>query len=230
METPKPRYVAHRGLPRQFPDNSLAGILAAMPASEMIEIDVRRTADGVLVLAHDPEFAGLIVREHTLADLLARDVGGHKIARLDEVLEAVGDFPLNLEIKQNRDHQVFDPDPDIARQVGALARPGDLVTSFYWPTVAAVKVGFFDVKTGLLVDSRLGFDAALSEAGTMGHPVLAVHDPLLGEDPRPAMNRARSANLEVVVWTVNDPARARQLAEAGVSAIISDDPVSIRLT
>lgn len=222
-----PLYVAHRGLPRQFPDNSLAGILAGKAVSAMVEIDVRRTVDGVLVLAHDPDFAGLRVRRHTFAELRALSVGGHPIARLDEVLAAVGDFPLNLEIKQNASADEMDPDSQLAREVGAVARTIDLITSFHWPTMAGVRNGYSKLRTGLLVDRRLGIERAISEAHSLEHPLLAVHDPLLGEDPRERVERIGKAGLEVVAWTVNDPARAKLLAQVGVKAIISDVPQMI---
>ncbi|MGQ9656423.1 MAG: glycerophosphodiester phosphodiesterase family protein [Fimbriimonadales bacterium] len=39
-----------------------------------------------------------------------------------------------------------------------------------------------------------------------------------------AMRRARRQRKRVVVWTVNDAARKRELAQLGVDAIITDDP------
>lgn len=45
---------AHRGQWRDFPENSLPGITEAIAdGAEIVEIDVRLTADGVPVLMHD---------------------------------------------------------------------------------------------------------------------------------------------------------------------------------
>src|SRR5690606_37246920 len=49
----------HRGWPARYPDNTVAGIRAAAAVAVGVEIDVRRSADGRLVLAHDPDVAGL---------------------------------------------------------------------------------------------------------------------------------------------------------------------------
>jgi glycerophosphoryl diester phosphodiesterase len=43
-------------------------------------------------------------------------------------------------------------------------------------------------------------------------------------DPE-AMRRARQQRKKMVVWTVNDAERKRELAQLGVDAIITDDPV-----
>lgn len=49
------RVIAHRTLPRHAVENSLAGIrMAAEAGADTVEVDVRRTSDGVPVLLHDP--------------------------------------------------------------------------------------------------------------------------------------------------------------------------------
>jgi glycerophosphoryl diester phosphodiesterase len=40
-----------------------------------------------------------------------------------------------------------------------------------------------------------------------------------------AIRRARQQRKKMVVWTVNDAERKRELAQLGVDAIITDDPV-----
>ena len=56
-----PAIVGHRGWPARFPDNTLAGFLAVTAVADAVELDVRRSADGKLVLAHDPILQGLEV-------------------------------------------------------------------------------------------------------------------------------------------------------------------------
>ena len=87
--TELPVVVGHRGWPRRFPDNTLTGFLAASAVADAIELDVRRSADGKLVLSHDPTLAGLVVSETPWSVLAELDLGdGHKPALLDEALAA----------------------------------------------------------------------------------------------------------------------------------------------
>jgi len=52
--TAKPELIAHRGYPRHFPENSIAGIEAAIRAgARHVEVDVQLTTDGIPVLFHD---------------------------------------------------------------------------------------------------------------------------------------------------------------------------------
>src|SRR5689334_22550231 len=52
-DPPRPLVVAHRGLPRHAPENTLANMRACLEHRLGIEFDVQRTKDGVLVCIHD---------------------------------------------------------------------------------------------------------------------------------------------------------------------------------
>ncbi|VAX13982.1 Glycerophosphoryl diester phosphodiesterase [hydrothermal vent metagenome] len=59
--------IAHRGYPRHYPENTLAGIAAAITAgARFIEVDVQLTADGIAVLFHDRDLQRLCVRAGSL--------------------------------------------------------------------------------------------------------------------------------------------------------------------
>ena len=54
--TPAPLVYAHRGDRSRAPDNTLMAFDVAVEAkADGIELDVRRTSDGVLVITHDPQ-------------------------------------------------------------------------------------------------------------------------------------------------------------------------------
>ena len=56
---PRPVVIAHRGASHYYHENTMEAFEAAVDMSaEMIEFDVRRTFDGVLVVHHDSDFAG----------------------------------------------------------------------------------------------------------------------------------------------------------------------------
>lgn len=219
--------VGHRGDPTHYPDNSLAGILAAREIADMVEIDVRRTGDGVPVLSHDPHVAGTTLVDHDYADLADLDIGdGHRLATLDQILEELGEFPLNIELKNSIDDPDFDPTHAFAVEVAGRARDIDLITSFDWDAVEAVKAAHPHLTTGLLLDADQTLDAGARAAGEGGHRAVSVHwSTLAGE---PAARVASLGELQVYVWTVNDRSVAAILAEAGVTGLITDDPSGIR--
>lgn len=121
--------VSHRGHHRAVPENSVAAIEAAIEAgADIVEIDVRTTADGQLVLMHDATIDRTTtgtgrVDEMTLADLLATRLmhntrpTAHRIPTLAEAFEAArGRVMLNLDPKGID----FPTTVAIARQAGML--------------------------------------------------------------------------------------------------------------
>ena len=209
--------VGHRGNPASHPDNSITGILTAMTVADMVEIDVRRTRDDVLVLSHDAHVDG-----HALIEGRADDF------EVDEFLDLLGhidDFPLNIEIKNDPTDPDFDPSGITARRIADLARRCDLITSFHWSTMDIVRSHRPDIATGLLVDTTDDLDLAIEVAINGGHVAVAPHWSLVLER-RSIMEHARG--LAVNAWTVNDLGVARSLVDANISAIITDDPTTMR--
>ncbi len=208
-------------MPLEYPDNTLAGFRAAAQVTSMVELDVRRTLDGRLALSHDPEMMGIVVAEASWDDLAGLDLGdGHRPALLDEVLEQVPELRLDVEIKNSPGEPGFEPDHRTALEVAPRLRPTDVLTSFHWPTVDAVKDALPDVATGLLLGTGLSVADAVAHAKERGHVVVAPHFSLLSED---AVRSALRHGLEVATWTVNDPDDAVIFASWGVSTIITDD-------
>ena len=171
----------------------------------MVETDIRRTEEGELVLSHDPI---------TNADGLVR---------LSELLTAVEGFPLNLEVKNFPGEGGFEPDHDSGLATAELARPGDLLTCFFWPTVDEIHRRFPEVATGLLVDRSWDLTIATRHARSVGHKTLVAHWSV-ALDQAQATKAAAEQGLEIVVWTLNDVTRITELANLGVTAIITDDP------
>ena len=199
------RVIGHRGWPSRYTENSLEGISAASTVAAMVETDVRRTEDGLLVLSHDP----------------IEDPTG--LLSLEELLTALPEFPFNLEIKNFPGEPDFDPDHASGLATAALARPFDLLTCFFWPTVDAIRRAFPEVATGLLLSYDWDIGIATSHALALGHRTLAPHWLLALAQPEDT-KAAVGSGLEVVVWTLNDPDQLPELANLGVTAIITDDP------
>ncbi len=218
------RIIGHRGWPGRFPDNVLAGIEAAASVADMVEVDIRRTADGVLVLSHDPHLGGHLVGASAWSELAGLDLGGgHHPLTLEALRQALPEFPLNLEVKNLPGEDFFEPDQRIGKMTADRAFPGDLVTCFHWPTVDAVRASHPQVATGLLIDLTGSLVEAVDHALALGHLAVVPHWRLAAAQQE-AVAAAVEAGLTVAVWTLNDPDVARDLASVGVSAIITDDP------
>ena len=219
--TELPVVVGHRGWPRRFPDNTLTGFLAASAVADAIELDVRRSADGKLVLSHDPTLAGLVVSETPWSVLAELDLGdGHKPALLDEALAALPGTPVQLEVKNVPDQPGFEPDHRLALEAAERARPGDTITSFNHVSLKAVRRVFPDVPTGLAINRFCALEKGLNYCLETGHSVLIPEETLIDMPIASAV----FAEIRVFPWTVNDPDRARELVGFGVSGIITDDP------
>ncbi|MEX0757393.1 MAG: glycerophosphodiester phosphodiesterase [Acidimicrobiia bacterium] len=209
----------HRGWPSRYPDNTAGGIRAAASVCSAVEIDVRRSADGRLVLSHDPEIAGCVVDECRWPELADIDLGGHRPALLDDVLDLA--VRLDLEVKNHPSELGFDPEHRLAREVADRARPGDVVTSFWWPSMDAVRMSHPYVPTGLLVCDPVDPIDAIRHAVDQGHGSVAPQNVLINES---LMDQALAEGLDVVAWTVDDPVEAARLAGLGVAAIITNRP------
>lgn len=214
------KVLGHRGNPAVHPDNTLLGIESAAELCDGVEIDFRRCATGELVLSHDPTVAGRVVSETPL-DILVEQYG---VATAEALVALDLAADLDLEVKNWPMDPGFEPGHEIGLDVASFARPRDVVTCFYWPTVDAVKAAMPEVSTGLLFQGDVEWAAALNHALRHGHGTLAPHHALVDAD---LVNAAHEHSLEVTVWTVDDRATVEKLAELGVDTIISNKPADV---
>lgn len=215
--------IGHRGWPAQYPDNTLRGFLAAAEVADGVELDIRRSGDGKLVLSHDPWMGGLPVWETPWSQLCELDLGdGHHPALLDEVLAALPDTPAQLEVKNWPTDPGFEPDHRLALETAERARPGDVITGFNPDTLEAVRRVYTDVSTGLCVPGAVDLDQAVNHCLDAGHSLLVPEFSLV--------TRRLNTDLAIFPWTVNDAATAEELVEHGVTGIITDDPGTISAT
>lgn len=209
--------VGHRGWPTRYPDNTLGGLIAASTVSDAVEIDVRRSADGKLVLSHDPDLAGHVVSQTPWSRLCLLDLGDlHHPALLDEALAALPDTPVQMEIKNLPMEPGFEPDHRLALEAAERTRPGDMVTGFNADTLLAVRRVYPDVPTGLAIPAGVVLDEAVKHCLDVGHRALVPDHSLIVSES--------NVDLSIYPWTVDDPVRARELVELGVTGIITDDP------
>ncbi len=215
--------VGHRGFPRRRPENTIASFVAAVEAgADIIEMDVWKTADDVVVVIHDGAVTApdgvLKVKEARWRELSGYRVDGEPIPTLEGALQAVaGRAGVFVEVK---DPEAAGLVGDVLRRVGAASWTA--VISFHEealvPLKGLVPLGLIYAKPpGRIADAkRLGLDLVLP------HHRLATAR---------AVDFAHRMGLKVVAWTVNDGRTMEGLWSRGVDGIASDDvelAVSVR--
>lgn len=218
------RIGGHRGWRAAHRDNTLEALRAVAGHADFVEVDVRWALDGVGVLSHDPVVDGVVLAEHGSQRLREMAATAH-IPTFAEVLAEFPDLPLDIELKHVPGDPDFDPTFDRPVAAAVRARPGDVVTCFHWPTLAEVKERLPRVLTGVLVEPSMSLDDAIEEAVVRGHRFVVPERSMVADRSR--IDEMHRQGLLVGVWTVNDPAEARELADYGVDAIVTDDPPSL---
>lgn len=224
-----PRILAHRGASRVARENTIdAFVRAGALGADGVELDIHRSADGVLVVHHDADAPGIgVLAEHAAADIRG---ALPDVPTLEDALDACGGLVVNVEVKNLPGDADFDPDDRAAADLVELlhAREGRddvLVSSFNLTTIDRVRALDPTLTTGFL--TLLGFDPLDGVAIANDHGHVAVH-PDVRSLPGPAAAavaaRAHELGLTVNVWTVDDPDEIRRLAAAGVDGIVTNVP------
>ncbi len=228
---PRPLVLAHRGDHTRARENTLPAFAAARAAgTHGVELDVRRTADGGLVVHHDPEASGVgLLASSTLSE--ARKILAW-LPTLGEALDECEGMLVNVEIKDFPHAPDIDVDERVAVDVVALLRDRGLrddvvVSSFMLPTIDRVRDLEPSVATAWLTLAELEPLAALETAHERGHGGLHPHwQALRGADVLELVRRADELGVEVRPWTVDTEEEIERLAAANIHGLITDRPAT----
>lgn len=269
--------IGHRGARGLFPENTLEGFAATLALGiDAIELDVALTADGVVVVTHDPalnpnltrdangawlEAPTPLLRSLRAADLSAYDVGrlrpgteysalypdqsphdGACIPSLDAVLRLDRSAQFVIELK------TFPGEPErsasgaeLADAVLAVADAADAtsrvtVEGFDWRGPRHLRRVRPDARLAWLTRAETVRDAAIwwggplpaDFGGSVPRAVAAEGGPVWAPDhndlTEALVHEAHALGLQVVPWTVNDPADMRRLIGWGVDGLVTDRP------
>ncbi len=229
--------LGHRGVRRPgVTENTLAAFeLAREEGAVGVELDVRLDSDGGLIVLHDLDLLRVTgkrdrrqVETVPTGELRRLQLEhGELIPSLADALEwsRRHDQRLNIELK----HDVSDRRRLMQGVAAAIARVSDaperfVLSSFDPRLVLGLSLRLPEVACAWLVHDKqrvLRFAPGLRLTGAAGvHPQAS----LLNQS---SLGRYRRRASFVGTWTVNDPARARQLADWGIDTIISDSPALI---
>jgi len=251
---PTPLVIGHRGSSGEAPENTLPAFARALAqGAAILETDVHSTRDGVVVVYHDERVerttdgAGAIA-ELDFAALRALDAGhcyspdggrsfpfrgqGLRIATLAEAFEAFPGARFNVEIKRD--------DPALVegtvRAVAAAGREDlTLLTAGDDAAMASLRRHLRETglapATGASAGDVLGFVRAATGGGAPPPEPMALQIPMEFAG-RPLVTRelvsfAHAHEVQVHVWTVNDPEEMHRLLDLGVDGIVSDYPARV---
>ena len=201
------------------PENTIEAFeLAFELGADAVELDLRRTADGVLVVHHDARVSdGRVIVETGWRDLPS------SVPTLGEALDACAGGWVNIEIKNDERDPDFDPDDRVAVELlAALAereRGRWLVSCFRLRTVDRCRLLDPSIPTAWLT---VELDAdTVDLVASRGHTAVHPWEPTVTAEQ---IERCHEAGILVNVWTCNAPDRFLALATAGADGIITDIP------
>lgn len=239
--------VAHAGLLGMEPPNTLAGVLAACNRTHWgIEVDVRFTADGEIVLIHNNNTAGVSpveipVETSTLAELQSAPLYDYRefygmeqyglkiektVSRTDLRIPTVGEY-LRLCKKYGKVAVIelksaMTPDhiAYILKQIRDLDYlRGVVFISFLWDVLCEVRRQAPDAGIQYLTNEKQVFtDEFLDKVAQIGFD-LDIH---IFTTTRELVERIHQRGMKVNVWTCDWPDRAADLVDWGVDYITSN--------
>jgi glycerophosphoryl diester phosphodiesterase len=211
--------IGHRGAAGLEPENTLRSFRRAEEEGvDALELDLRVTRDGHLVVLHDATVARTtdgsgLVEGMTLAELRQLDAGkGERVPILSEVLKST-QLPIHAELKV----------PEAANLLAETIRERnlELVTpiSFLPDALRQLKDVLPDQPVGLIL---LGAPPDAAErARTLGAEIVSLEAVHLTSE---LVEDCQRAGLRVTTWTVNERDSLHEAMELGVDGIATDRP------
>jgi glycerophosphoryl diester phosphodiesterase len=248
FDAPRPWVIAHRGGMALAPENTTEAFRRAEALGvDVLEMDLRVTADGAFAVIHDSTVDRTTeghgpVAELSLAQLQALDAGyrfvddsgGHPfrgvgltVPSFQGVLRQFPDIRLNVEMKDFTLEQARGLCATL-RQFDAVGRV--LVSAFAHAPMAAFREACPEVATGATRREAVVFYylSRVRLARAFRSPAAAMQLPLSfrgrGVITPGLLEAARESNRPVQVWTVNDEPAMRRLLSLDVQAILTDRP------
>ena len=227
-----PVIIAHRTSPLDAPENSLAGIRRSGElGADYVEIDVRRTRDGVPVMLHDGLLLRTAWRPWPVSWVTAKGLrrvrlrgSGERVPTFAEAVDALPDH-LGFAIDTK--------DPDAADAVVAeLRNQGKLARSLLWAQSERAVRWYAEhardeaAEVALLRDALTphAIDRFLADAVDFGAGAISAHQSTVDDA---FLERAHRVGLRVHCW-FQDQATQRAKAHLALDGIVTDWPVEAR--
>ena len=232
--------IAHRGNSSRAPENTLAAFRGAVDlGANLVELDYYHCADGIPVVIHDRNLRRTtnavrvlgvkepLVDKQTLAQLGLLDAGSwfdkkfarERVPTLEQALHVIQRGSTTLIERKGGDAETC---ITLLRRMKLLDQV--VIQAFEWDYLAHCHRLAPHAVLGALGKERLS-DQRLHSIQTTGAQIVGwKHEDVVPDD----IARVHRAGLKLWVYTVNRPARARQLIEWGIDGIITDAPAVIQ--
>jgi glycerophosphoryl diester phosphodiesterase len=208
--------IGHRGAPSLATENTLAGFAAALELGvDGVELDVRLSADGAVLVMHDDTVDRTTCGHGAVAELTAAQLAEFGVPRLADVLDLLkGRCVVTCESKSEGT-----PAPTIALLQEFDVLDSAVFTSFCFERIAEAKA----------LDSRLAVGGisgrwAADLPETLTRLGASVLDLAYTEVTPAHVAAAHAAGLRVRAWTVNEVAALDGVVAAGADGVMSDRP------
>ena len=219
--------IGHRGAKGHQPENTLASFRTAIDLNaDGIELDVRLSSDGKLVVIHDETIDRVTdsigtVNTFTLQELKAFRINGiHEIPELSEVFDLIsGNYLINIELKE---YETADPVVElIQKYISENNRnyTDFLISSFDWTALQQVRNQDAQIPLGVLTETDL--DLALAFAKFIQAETIHPHYHLLTLENT---IRLQQKGLRIFAWTINEPEDIGRMKDFKINGIITDFP------
>ncbi|MCR5214591.1 MAG: glycerophosphoryl diester phosphodiesterase membrane domain-containing protein [Eubacterium sp.] len=229
---------AHRGACKEAPENTLAAFeLAIEEGADVIELDVRQTKDGEIVIMHDESLYRTCGVKKKVGKLTYDELKGYsagakfkgankelykdeKIPTLREAIELIDDrAALNIELKPAK------TDKDLVESVAAIVAEYDLyddcvVTSMNYKAVSKVKQVDEKIHTVYVMSVAVGDISNLEYADAFSIKYRYINNDII--------RQAHSQGKEVYAWTVDSKGILEKMMLLDVDSIITNKPADMR--
>ncbi len=227
-------FIAHRGASYTAPENTVASAkLAWEIGADAVECDIHLSKDNRIMVIHDKDTKRTCTSKKNLSiadapSTLLRDLDagswkdkkfkGEKIPFLSELIETIPEGKmLVVEIKCGT--EVI---PPLERLMEKCKKQDQIVfIAFDWKTILETKKAFPANKCYWLSSSKNGLGKKIREAAENGLDGVNLHYSAIDEE---IVEAAKENNIEVLSWTVDDPAEAKRLIDLGVTKLTTNRP------
>ena len=226
-------FIAHRGASYLAPENTVASANRAWElGADAVECDVYLSQDNRVMVIHDKntkrtcsgkktldvqKTPSVVLRDLDAGSWKGEEFKGEKIPFIEEIIETVPEGKtLVIEIKCGP--EVI---PELQRVIEKKGKADQIAfIDFDFNTIVQTHEAFPNNKCYWLSSSKPG-DKKLDEVAAAGLTGINIQYKAIDEELMTATN---SRNLEVLTWTVDDPAEAKRLTDIGVKGLTTNRP------